>query len=96
MIGAVSRTRPLLKAASNELAMTKYWKKMSPRAEGEIRMHLSMNENVTVMTWIPTFPKKIMQRLHRWKWPVGVAATYYFLFQFADYETQKQDMEHRF
>ena len=129
--GAFRSSRPV--ARNVEMAMSKYWKKHSKRAEGEvrkllwrldprylflgehgsqnsflllqfwlillviqIRQHLSMHEQAPVMPWLATFPQKVIQRLHRYKWPVGMGVSYYLLFNYADADKAAKELAHRF
>mmetsp|Transcript_594 Transcript_594/g.778 ORF Transcript_594/g.778 Transcript_594/m.778 type:complete len:99 (-) Transcript_594:228-524(-) len=93
---AFARTRPVMAAKAENMAMSKWWKKKSLRADGEIRMHLSMHEQAPLANWLPKFPKIVMQRLHRYKWPFGVVLSYYLLNQLAEVSKAEEERSHRF
>ncbi|GAX22493.1 hypothetical protein FisN_14Hh113 [Fistulifera solaris] len=96
MSAAFSRTRTLLALKeAHPMAMTKWWGKKR-HAEAEVTMHVSPYLLNTISPWIPTFPKKVVDRFATWLWPIGTAAGTYYVLSWADHEDHKEQYNHRY
>ena len=62
----------------------------------QITMHLSMNEVQPLVPWIKTFPKKVVDRVPTYLWPVGSFAIIAGIMQWSEAKDQAEDYEHRF
>lgn len=59
-------------------------------------MHLSMNEVQTLVPWFKTFPKKMVDRVTVYLWPVGTFSFIYAVAVWSDARDHAEDFEHRF
>ena len=59
-------------------------------------MHLSMHEQHAITPWIKTFPKKCVQRVPVYMWPVGTAVFTIGVIEYTKAWDYQEDLEHRF
>ncbi len=62
----------------------------------QVTMHVSPYLLNTISPWIPTFPKKVVDRFATWLWPIGTAAGTYYVLSWADHEDHKEQYNHRY
>lgn len=59
-------------------------------------MHLSPHEQQPVLPWIKTFPKKAIDRVPTYLWPLGTFALIYAVKEGSTAWDYSEDFEHRF
>lgn len=59
-------------------------------------MHLSPHEQMPVLPWLKTFPKKVVDRVPTYLYPFSSLCLVYVVMQWSEAEDHKEDYAHRF
>jgi hypothetical protein len=59
-------------------------------------MHLSPHEQMPVLPWLKTFPKKAVDRFPTYLWPIGAVTIVAVIMEWSDTTDAHEDYVHRF
>lgn len=62
----------------------------------QITQHLAANEQDILWPWFKTFPKKFVDRIPTYMWPIGTFTLIYVSFEATTYYDQTEVLAHRF
>lgn len=59
-------------------------------------MMLSPHEQHVITPWLKTFPRKFVQRISVWAWPVTMFTYTYWVIASSDAQDYQEEFQHRF